>query len=289
LKTLSPQYQELVRAGVWSGIGRSAMPAPKIERLWGTTKNPVYGYRDGTKFVTTNAMWVPTGWVRTGGGGSGWVWTGGGWGSLSQNIISSWATAQSLWISENAMNVIKQMNLNWGSIDDYIKWQSKESQNLRNEVWKWLNAQGGSTTKEVDVLNEALWVVQQMKDSNDYKEFWYSSKYWGQFLSSYWDMKLRADQINAILTKDNLWLMKWVLSESDMSMLKAMSWWLLEWWVISEKVAKEKIDSIYNKINKRIQDRTLKWSTPTAPSWATPTTTTTTPTVSWVQRRRQPK
>lgn len=41
VKTLAPQYQELVRAGVSSGIGRSNF-TPKVERIGGTTKAPVY-------------------------------------------------------------------------------------------------------------------------------------------------------------------------------------------------------------------------------------------------------
>lgn len=83
IKTLAPQYQELVRAWVSSGIGRMNF-TPKVERLWGTTKNPIYWYRDPNKwqFVTTNALWVPTWWVRTWGGWAySWWWAGG---SVSQ-------------------------------------------------------------------------------------------------------------------------------------------------------------------------------------------------------------
>ena len=66
LAWLPREYQALIRAWVISGVGKWLTSAPKVERIWGTARAPIYGYRDGTKFVTTNAQWVPT--VRSGWG-----------------------------------------------------------------------------------------------------------------------------------------------------------------------------------------------------------------------------
>ena len=83
---LPKEYQLLVRAWVSSWVGKANIPAPKVERIGGTTKSPIYGYWDGTKFVTTNAQWVPT--VRSGGGWWGWTWWG-GWAKQNYSWINS--------------------------------------------------------------------------------------------------------------------------------------------------------------------------------------------------------
>jgi len=95
LKTLAPQYQELVRswvnAGIWSNQGVKF--TPKVERIGGTSKYPVYGYRDPNKqaFVNTNAQGVPT--VKTGGGGSyfgGGAWEA-GWATTTTTTPTEWS------------------------------------------------------------------------------------------------------------------------------------------------------------------------------------------------------
>jgi len=138
VKTLAPQYQELVRAGVWSGIGRMNF-TPKIERLWGTTKAPIYWYRDPNKwqFVTTNAMGVPTGWVRTWGGwwsyswwwGATWVWTlSQWWGTVYDDLLSvdPWKfknidQSKNYWFATNA--ILANEEIKW--TQDYINWLNK--------------------------------------------------------------------------------------------------------------------------------------------------------------------
>lgn len=133
LKTLAPQYQELVKAWVLSGIGIAQPVAftPKVERIGGTNKSPVYWYRDPNKqsFVTTNAQGVPT--VRTGGV---WMWWGTGgstaWmqkvssGSVYDDILSADPgsfknidQSKNYWFATNAILANEEIKNN----QDYIK------------------------------------------------------------------------------------------------------------------------------------------------------------------------
>lgn len=146
---LPKEYQAIVRAGVTSGVGKWMREAPKVERIGGTTKAPIYGYWDGSKFVTTNAQWVPT--VRSGGGGSGgwgWGWGWGwvsGWGSIWTQWWSTWSVYDDLlsvdpwkfknvdqsknyWFATNAILANEEIK----NTQDYINWLNKYE-------WAWYN------------------------------------------------------------------------------------------------------------------------------------------------------
>jgi hypothetical protein len=155
-------------------------------------------------------------------------------------------------ISEAAQNILQQINLTGGTVEDYVKGTSNAAQNLRNEVYRGLAMQGGGTDKSNEILQSALDVANKMIETNDYKQFGYSSKLGGQFTTKYGDMMMRANQLNAILARDNLGILKGVLSDTDVALIKAMSGGVDTSGTISEEFAKERIEDIQKKVSERI-------------------------------------
>lgn len=158
-------------------------------------------------------------------------------------------------VSPAAQNILNLMNTSGGTVDDYIKGTSKESQNLRNEVYAALSGQGGVTGKSTQLFTEAKAIIDDMVLKNDYKKFGYSSKLGGQFTTGFGDMVARAATVNAILARDNLGLLKGAMSDKDVAFIQAMSAGVPEG-TISEQYAKERIDSIQKKINEKVNQYT---------------------------------
>ncbi len=154
-------------------------------------------------------------------------------------------------ISPAAQNIINLMNQNGGTVDDYVKGSSKDAQALRNQVYAALTGQGGKTESAVTLLKEAKILVDQMKANEDWKQAGYSANFGGQFSTAFGDSKARANTINAILARDNLGLLKGAMSDKDLEFLKAMSSGFSDS-TVSEKYAKDTIDRIATKIDKKI-------------------------------------
>lgn len=165
--------------------------------------------------------------------------------------------------SPAAQNILNLMNTNGGTVDDYVKGSSKESQRLRNEVYAALSGQGGMTQKSVGILQDAKSIVDSMVQNKDYKKFGYSAKLGGQYTQGYGDMQARAKTVNAILARDNLGLLKGAMSDKDVAFIEAMSGGVPSG-VISESYAKERINSISEKLTQRINGTQFgSTSTPT--------------------------
>lgn len=154
-------------------------------------------------------------------------------------------------LSTAAQNIIKMLNTNGGTIDDYVKGSSKDAQALRNEVLSGLANQGGITGKSADLFKEAKSVIDDMINNRDWKKFGYSAKIGGQFTAGFGDMQARAATVNAILARDNLGLLKGAMSDKDIAFINSMSNGVPSG-VISEKYAKERMNSIKKKIEDKV-------------------------------------
>jgi len=163
--------------------------------------------------------------------------------------------------SSEAQTIVNLMNTTGGTVDDYIKGTSAESQALRNEVYQALADQGGVTEKSTKLFQEAKTIVDDMINQEDWKRFGYSAKLGGKLTIKYGDMKARADTINAILARDNLGLLKGAMSDKDLAFIQAMSAGVPEG-VISEKYAKERMESIQKKLKEKINQYTPTGSQP---------------------------
>lgn len=154
-------------------------------------------------------------------------------------------------LSSQAQNIIDLINKSGGSIDDYVKGTSNAAQSLRNEVFQGLSAQGGVTAKSTDLYQEAKNVIDDMIDNTDWKKFGMSANFGGKLLPSYGDMMTRAATVNAILTRDNLGLLKGAMSDKDIAFLSAMSNGVPEG-TISESYAKQRMEDIQRKLESKI-------------------------------------
>ena len=158
-------------------------------------------------------------------------------------------------ISPEAQNIVNLMNTQGGTVDDYIKGISGEAQALRNEVYKALSEQGGVTEKSTKLFQEAKTIIDDMIEKEDWKRFGYSAKLGGKLSVKYGDMEARADTINAILARDNLGLLKGAMSDKDLAFIQAMSAGVPKG-VISEKYAKERMESIQKKLAEKVAQYT---------------------------------
>lgn len=156
---LPKEYQALVRAWVTAWVWQKLTSAPKVERIGGTTKAPIYGYWDGTKFVTTNAQWVPT--VRSGWGGSWW--------GASSGWASTWIDLSWVWAKDKNLVTLLTQYKQWLDETSYL-WlatdpvKSAIQQNLLSQITaEYKNA------KKLGTLD--LW-VQRLID-------WLVGKWWG--------------------------------------------------------------------------------------------------------------
>ena len=169
---LPKEYQLLVRAWVSSGVGKANIPAPKVERIGWTTKSPIYGYWDGTKFVTTNAQWVPT--VRSG-WGWGWIWWVSGW-SITQWWVW-WAT---------------------DLIDYNVKFKNQDQSNAFSYATRMIESS--------DIINQVSDDVAWMSKSEYiYQKSLGKLPYWSSLQSETIQKQEQAEQnfINAILRKES--------------------------------------------------------------------------------------
>ena len=156
-------------------------------------------------------------------------------------------------VSSAAQNILNQLNTNGGTVDDYVKGSSKDAQRLRNEVYDALNNQGGRTNIATGLLTDAKDVVKDLIDTKSYKDLGgYSTKLGGQFGTSYGDAKARVAQLSALLARDNLGLLKGAMSDKDLAFIQAMSTGFEGQGVQSEAYIKEKLNTIYTKLDKKI-------------------------------------
>lgn len=175
---------------------------------------------------------------KSGGSGSG----SGSYGGVGETQVSS-----------AAQNILNQLNTNGGTVDDYIKGSSKDAQKLRNEVYTALNNQGGRNDVSTNLLKDARDVVNDLITTKSYKDLGgYSTKLGGQLTQSFGDAKARVAQLSALLARDNLGLLKGAMSDKDLAFIQAMSTGFEGQGVQSEKYIKEKLDTIYTKLNNKV-------------------------------------
>lgn len=156
-------------------------------------------------------------------------------------------------VSSAAQNILNQLNTNGGTVDDYVKGSSKDAQKLRNEVYDALNNQGGRTNVSTALLADARDIVNDLITTKSYKDLGgYSTKLGGQFTQSFGDAKARVAQLSALLARDNLGLLKGAMSDKDLAFIQAMSTGFEGQGVQSESYIKEKLNTIYNKLDKKV-------------------------------------
>lgn len=155
-------------------------------------------------------------------------------------------------VSPAAQNIIDQINLG-ASLDDLVKGTSNAAQKLRNEVLAGLNAQGGLTTKSYEILKDGKEVVDAMLNSKAYKALGgYSSIFGGQYSTAYGDAMAQGQQLQAILARDNLGLLKGAMSDKDLAFIQAMSSGFEGQGTQSEAFIKERFESIQKKLADKI-------------------------------------
>lgn len=154
-------------------------------------------------------------------------------------------------LSSQAKNIIDLINKSGGTVDDYVKGSSNAAQSLRNEVFKGLAMQGGTTEKSTQLFQEAKDTIDKMIKESDWRKFGYSALLGGKKTTGYGDMVARASTVNAILARDNLGLLKGAMSDKDIAFIQAMSAGVPEG-TISEKYAKERMESIQKKLEAKV-------------------------------------
>ena len=169
--------------------------------------------------------------------------------------IGSYGGVGGTQVSSAAQNILNQLNTNGGTVDDYVKGSSKDAQKLRNEVYDALNNQGGRTNVSTALLADARDVVNDLITTKSYKDLGgYSTKLGGQLTQSFGDAKARVAQLSALLARDNLGLLKGAMSDKDLAFIQAMSTGFEGQGVQSEKYIKEKLDTIYTKLNNKVSN-----------------------------------
>jgi hypothetical protein len=173
--------------------------------------------------------------------------SGGGVGGGSSSSLPQ------LGLSREAQNIIDQINVTGGTVDDFIKGNNIASQNLRNEVYAGLNQQGGLSNKAVEILADGKSVVDSLLNSGAYKALGgYSTRLGGQFTTNYGDAKAQAAQLQSILARDNLGLLKGAMSDKDLAFIQSMSSGFEGEGVQSEGFIKKRLEEIQTKLNKKI-------------------------------------
>jgi hypothetical protein len=199
---------------------------------------------DPSKLVTINKGLTPS-QAASASGGSG----GGG------------ASDTGVQVSSAAQNIIDQINLG-ANLDDLIKGTSNAAQSLRNEVLAGLNAQGGMTDKNVEILTEGKTVVDSLLSTKAYKAMGgYSTLIGGQFSTSYGDAQAKAGQLSAILARDNLGLLKGAMSDKDLAFIQSMSSGFEGAGTQSEGFIKERLETIQTKLKKKIDSQATQTTT----------------------------
>ena len=209
---LPQQFKALVRAWVMNGVGRTSF-TPKVERIGGTTKSPVYWYRDPNqqRFVTTNAIGVPTGGtVRAWGGGGSGGWTG-------------WDVA----VSNQATDILNDPNLSksvWGwSVLGNVPWtpqydfQKKVDNYVNNLVLpKLKNLKGSTSDKDIAFIKAAATSLDTGMSEATFKKtlqdmWWVLNKYDSDGNPIWWKLQTKqtstpTQPITAPKSNDPLWL-----------------------------------------------------------------------------------
>lgn len=196
LKSFATPYQALIRSGVskWFGTGTQAVDRSKvkIQRMWGTNKNPTYWYIDPItwKITYTNSAGIPI---------------YGGWGGG----VSRWggaSTTQSWWAIENpyaytskyktiptatereslsawSWKLIQSLNQVQKILND---WKYKSGKIL-GKIWQydWTDVESKKAQQAFDLAAQVLW---------QYFE-------WGKLAE--WDIKRYRDMLPAMtMTKE---------------------------------------------------------------------------------------
>lgn len=86
--------------------------------------------------------------------------------------------------SQEAIDIADMISKGQGSIDDFIKGTSIESQRLRNEVISIMAEQGGTQVQK-DLLQNGLSVINDMIQKEDWTQFGISAVLGGKLLPSY--------------------------------------------------------------------------------------------------------
>ena len=242
-------------------IANKTMAAPKVERIGWTNKSPIYGYWDGTKFVTTNAQWVPT--VRSGWGGWGWS-ASGGW-------VSTW--------------------MQWWSTEDIMTWLSWFTQQVLNGQMKISDVPSasrkivaeeiskyGATIQSSKAVNGANDIMTQIDEIRNHPWFnsaiWLSSFSWKIPATDAYGARLKIDQLknqNVIPMLEN---MRWLgaMSEVEFNAMKTAATALNP--NMSEKDFNDELNKIYAKMEQIKARSNIWWSKTTVSSKTTQQTTT---------------
>jgi hypothetical protein len=155
-------------------------------------------------------------------------------------------------VSNAAKNIIEQINLG-ANLDDLIKGNSNAAQSLRNEVLAGLNQQGGLTTRARELFQEAKNAVDSLLTQGGYQALGgYSSRLGGQFTTAYGDAQARAQQLEAILARDNLGLLKGAMSDKDLAFIQSMSSGFKGEGIQSEAFIKSRLEEIQTKLNNKL-------------------------------------
>lgn len=169
-------------------------------------------------------------------------------------------------VSEAAQNIIDQVNLGV-PLDELIKGTSNAAQKLRNEVLAGLNAQGGLTTKSADILAEGKDIVDRMINNNAHKALGgYSTIFGGQYSTSFGDAQAQAGQLQAILARDNLGLLKGAMSDKDLAFIQSMSSGFEGEGTQSEAFIKERLGAIQTKLQTKLSNQKTTTQTGTLKS-----------------------
>lgn len=157
-------------------------------------------------------------------------------------------------ISKNAQAYIDMFNNGTMSLEDiYSKiGASKAGLVLKNEIAQGIQAQGGQSSRVVDSLKSAKEIAQAMLDKKDYTQFGQSARALS-WTESFGDMQGRMGQLSALLTRDNLGLLKGSMSDADREFIQSMSTgFRKDGGVVSEEYAKSRINSILNGLNSKL-------------------------------------
>lgn len=169
-----------------------------------------------------------------------------------QSGITGTGVGSGLQLSSAAQNILEQVNLG-ANLDDLIKGTSNAAQALRNEVLKGLNAQGGTTEKSLGILTEGKAVVDSLIDTGGYKALGgYSTLFGGKYTTAFGDAKARTAQLEAILARDNLGLLKGAMSDKDLAFIQSMSSGFQGEGIQSEEFIKTRLEEIQAKLKDKI-------------------------------------
>ena len=155
-------------------------------------------------------------------------------------------------ISPQAQIYVDAVN-NGANLDDILKGTSIATQALRGEVIAGLNLQGGQSKKSVDIIAEGKKIVDDMITTGADKALGgYSTRFGGQFSTAYGDAKAKANQLSAILARDNLGLLKGAMSDKDLAFIQSMSSGFDGEGVQSEDYIKSRLETIQEKLATKI-------------------------------------